>query len=105
LPSTTLARGTTYKAVGTQFNGLSAGAAYGDDTMADTNFPLVRFVNQATGHVFYGRTHGFSTRGVATGNATVTTQFDVPATMEQGPAWLYVVANGIPSAGIPYNVQ
>ena len=105
LPSNSLARGATYKAVGKQFNGLSAGAAYGDDTMADTNFPLVRFVNQATGHVFYGRTHGFSTRGVATGNATVTTQFDVPATMEQGAAWLYVVANGIPSAGIPYNIQ
>ena len=105
LPSSKLTRGATYKAVGKQFNGLSAGAAYGDDTQADTNFPLVRFVNQATGHVFYGRTHDFSTRGVATGNAVVSTQFDVPAGMEQGPALMYVVANGIPSVGVSYNVQ
>ncbi|MGA9566129.1 MAG: hypothetical protein WBS19_11445 [Candidatus Korobacteraceae bacterium] len=97
LSSNILARGSTYVAYGTQFNGLSAGASYGDDSQADTNFPLVRFVNQATGHVFYGRTHDFSTRAVATGNAIVFTQFDVPAGMETGAAYLYVVANGIPS--------
>ncbi len=105
LPSSGLVRGTTYKAYGTQFNGLSAGASYGDDTQADTDFPLVRFVNRASGHVFYGRTHDFSTRAVATGNAVVNTQFDVPAGMETGPANLYVVVNGIPSPAFPVSIQ
>ncbi len=105
LSSNILARGSTYVAYGTQFNGLSAGASYGDDSQADTNFPLVRFVNQATGHVFYGRTHDFSTRAVATSSSIVFTQFDVPAGMETGPVNLYVVANGIPSPPVPMVVQ
>jgi hypothetical protein len=105
LPSNQLSRGATYKANGKQFNGLSAGASYGDDSQADTNFPLVRFVNQATGHVFYGRTHDFSTRAVATGTALVNTQFDVPAGMEMGAAYMYVVANGIPSPGFSVIVK
>jgi hypothetical protein len=105
LSNNSLSRGATYKANGKQFNGLSAGASYGDDTQADTNFPLVRFVNHATGHVFYGKTHDFSTRQVATGNANVSTQFDVPAGMETGAASLYVVCNGIPSAAYPVNIK
>jgi hypothetical protein len=105
LSSNQLSRGATYKAAGKQFNGLSAGASYGDDSQADTNFPLVRFVNHATGHVFYGRTHDFSTRAVATGNALVNAQFDVPAGMETGPTDMYVVTNGIPSPGFSIIVE
>ena len=51
----------------------SQGAAYGDDAQAATNYPLVRITNNATGHVFYARTHDHSTMGVATGSATVST--------------------------------
>ena len=90
--------GQTYQVVGTQFNGLSQGSAYGDDLQAATNYPLVRITNRTTGHVFYARTHDHSTMGVATGNATVSTFFDVPATVELGSSDLVVVANGIPSA-------
>jgi hypothetical protein len=89
---------------GTQFNGLSQGAAYGDDAQAATNYPLVRITNNATGHVFYCRTHTHSTMGVATGSATVSTQFDVPATIESGLSQLVVVANGIPSAPVTITV-
>jgi hypothetical protein len=88
---------------GTQFNGLSQGAAYGDDAQSATNYPLVRITNNATGHVVYARTHGHSTMGVATGSATVSTQFDLPAGMETGTSTLVVVANGIPSA--PATIQ
>jgi len=89
--------GTTYLISGTQFNGLSQGAAYGDDFQDATNYPLVRIVNTATGNVFYAKTHGHSTMGVATGPAPVSTNFDVPAGMPTGPCQLFVVANGIPS--------
>ena len=94
-----------YLITGTQFNGLTQGAAYGDDFQDATNYPLVRIVNNATGHIFYCKTHDHSTMGVATGGATVSTRFDVPAGVELGPSHLYVVANGIPSAAVNVTVQ
>ena len=93
----TVVRGHTYTVSGTQFNGLSEGAAYGDDFQGATNFPLVRLVNNTTGHVSYCRTHDHSTMAVATGDTTVSTQFDVPANAETGASQLFVVANGIAS--------
>lgn len=90
--------GSTNNAIsGTQFNGLSQGAMYGDDAQMATNFPLVRITNGATGHVFYCRTHGFSTMGVATGATPVSAEFDCPLSIESGESSLEVVANGIPS--------
>jgi hypothetical protein len=50
---------------GKQLNGLTKGAAYGDDEQSSTNFPLVRITHNATGHVFYAWTSDFSTRSVA----------------------------------------
>jgi hypothetical protein len=98
-----LTRGTTYQVSGTQFNGLSQAASFGDEYETSTNYPLVRFTNVATGHVFYARTHHHSTMAVATGSKPVFTNFDVPAGMETGESTLVVVANGIPSA--PLNVS
>lgn len=86
----------TYEIVGIGFNGRSQGAAYGDDVQAATNYPLVRIINVATGHVFYSRTHDHSSMAVAS-PAIVTTHFDVPAGQEPGLSRLEVVANGIPS--------
>jgi hypothetical protein len=100
---TTVQRGKSYSISGTQFNGLSQGAAYGDDFQDATNYPLVRIVNQATGHIAYCRTHGHSTMAVATGSKTVSTHFDVPANAETGVSQLFVVANGIPSS--PYWIK
>jgi hypothetical protein len=101
--SSTLTHGSTNNKIGgTQFNGLSNGAAYGDDAGMNTNFPLVRITNTATGHVFYAKTHTFSTMGVATGTKIVNTQFDVPSNTETGASTLEVVANGI--ASLPVNV-
>ena len=94
---TSVTRGSTYQISGTQFNGLSQANAFGDEMETATNYPLVRITNQSTGHVFYARTHDHSTMGVATGSATVSTNFDVPASMETGASTLVVVANGIPS--------
>lgn len=98
-------RGQSYPISGTQFNGLSAGASYGDDAQMDTNYPIVRIVNSATNHVFYARTHDHSTMAVATGTTPVSTTFDVPANMETGASKLVVVANGIPSKPVAITVQ
>lgn len=98
-------RGSTYKVSGTQFNGLSQANALGDEHQTSTNFPLVRITNTASGHVFYARTHDHSTMGVATGSASVSTKFDVPAGMETGAGTLEVVANGIPSTPVNVTVQ
>jgi hypothetical protein len=99
-----VSRGATYQVVGKQFNGLSQANAFGDEDETATNYPLVRITNQSTNHVFYARTHGHSTMAVATGNATVSTHFDIPAGMETGASSLQVVANGIPSPAVTITV-
>jgi hypothetical protein len=98
-------RGSTYPISGTQFNGLSQAAAFGDELQTATNYPLVRITNTASGHVFYARTHDHSTMGVATGATIVSTNFDVPSAAETGASTLVVVANGIPSAPVTVTVQ
>jgi hypothetical protein len=96
--------GGSYVISGHLFNGMSQGAAYGDDQQSATNYPLVRITNNATGHVFYSRTHDHSSMGVAF-NGIVSTHFDVPANQELGPSQLVVVANGIPSTPVSVTVQ
>jgi hypothetical protein len=101
--ASTLIVGSTNNAIsGTQFNGLSQGAMYGDDAQMATNYPLVRITNTSSGQVVYCKTHNHSTMGVATGSATVSTEFDIPSTIGTGASTLVVVANGIPSN--PVNV-
>jgi hypothetical protein len=96
--------GGTYVITGHLFNGMSQGAAYGDDVQAATNFPLVRITNNATGHVFYSRTHDHSSMAVAFGGL-VSTNFDVPVGQELGASSLVVVVNGIPSAPLDVTVE
>lgn len=91
-----VSRGKTYKIKGIRFNGMSQASSFGDDYQSATNYPLVRITNDATGHVFYARTHDHSFMGVAS-NRVVCTSFDVPAYMERGQSTIEVVANGIPS--------
>jgi hypothetical protein len=97
--------GGSYLISGTLFNGVSQGAAYGDDVQAATNYPLVRITNRATGHVFYSRTHDPTSMAVAFWGGLVSTRFDVPADQERGLSGLVVVANGIPSEPVAVNVQ
>lgn len=102
---TSVTAGATYTIAGTQLNGLSQGSAYGDEYENATNYPLVRITNQGSGHVFYARTHGHSMMGVATGSMSVSTSFDVPASIEAGASTLQVIANGIPSPGVEVEVM
>ncbi|MFL6689146.1 MAG: hypothetical protein ACJ8IR_03010 [Alphaproteobacteria bacterium] len=98
-------RGSSYAISGTQFNGLSQANAFGDEDNQPTNYPLVRITNNSSGHVFYTRTHDHSTMGVATGSATVSTNFDVLSGVETGASKLEVVANGIPSTAVSVTVN
>ena len=102
--ATSLTRGQSYALTGTQLNGLSEAAAYGDELSAATNYPLVRLTNTASGHVVYARTHDHSSMGVATGSTPVTTHFDVPAAADSGATTLVVIANGIASAPVTVTV-
>ncbi len=103
--SKTLTHGQTYTITGTQFNGLSQAAAFGDEFETSTNYPLLRITNISTKHVFYARTHGHSTMAVATGSAIVSTNFDVPSGIEHGASSLQVVTNGIPSRTVAVTVN
>ncbi|HEY3971460.1 MAG TPA: hypothetical protein VGM18_00565 [Candidatus Sulfotelmatobacter sp.] len=93
----TLKRGTkNNKIAGTQFNGLTQGAYYGDDNQSSTNFPIVRITDSA-GVVTYCNTHNWL-GGVAQGTTVTTAAFDIPPSLHAGAATLVVVTNGIPSA-------
>ena len=95
----------SYTLTGRLFNGMSQAVGYGDDASAATNYPLVRIRHLATGHVRYCRTSGHSTMAVATGAATVTTNFRIPGGIDGGPSELVVIANGIASQPVPLSVD
>ena len=93
----------TYTLAGTQFNGISEGAAYGDDAQMRTDYPIVRLTNSSTSKVYYARTFGWSSTGVMTGTNVETTQMTMPTNLPAGTYSLVVTANGIASA--PVSVQ
>ncbi len=98
-----LLSGGTFTLSGTQLNGLSQGAAYGDDAQAATNYPIIKIVNSATGHVVFGRSFNFSTMTVAP-SAAGSASFTMPENFEPGPSSLYAIANGIASAAVSLNL-
>jgi len=97
-----LAAGGTYALSGTQLNGLTQAAAYGDDYQSATNYPLVRLTS-GTGAVVYARTHGMTGMSVAPGVAS-SVSFTLPATIPAGAYTLAVVANGLASAPVAVTV-
>lgn len=102
--STSLAPGKTYALAGKQLAGLDQGAAYGDDVQDNTNFPLVRITNSATGVVTYARTSNWTSVSVAPGTKSAT-GFTLPPGTPAGKSTLVVVANGIASAPVTVTVK
>jgi hypothetical protein len=96
LSNYTLSGGSTYQISGAQLNGLSEGAAYGDDVQAATNYPIVRITNNGTGHVFFAKTFGNSTRSIAPSATS--------SSIENGASTLVAIANGIPSQPVSVTV-
>jgi hypothetical protein len=85
----------TYTLTGTQINGISEGASYGDDAEMSSNYPIVQITDSA-GNVLYARTYNWSSTGVATGSTPETTQFTLPSGVV-GSYSVTVIANGIAS--------
>jgi PASTA domain-containing protein/List-Bact-rpt repeat protein len=100
---TKLAVGITYTLAGLQLNGLSDGAAFGDDYQDSTDYPLVQITNGGTGHVAYARTSGMTNRSIAPGESSCTS-FKLPGGIETGPSELRVIANGIASTPVPVTI-
>lgn len=95
---TDVTRGTTYTITGNQLSGRTAGAYYGDDWQTFTNFPLVKVVNNASGHVTYANTTDVSTYSIAQ-NVSGSFKFTLPSKAQTGASTLYVVASGSKSIG------
>jgi hypothetical protein len=85
-----------YLLTGTQLNGISQGAAPGDDVATSTNFPIVRLTRK-NGKVYFARTFDWSSTGAQTGSTVETTRFYLPQGLPRGKYSLQVVANGIAS--------
>ncbi|MDR3633479.1 MAG: Ig-like domain-containing protein, partial [Isosphaeraceae bacterium] len=68
----------TFTLTGTQLNGVSQGASYGDDAEMDTNYPIVSLVD-ASGDVYYARTTNWSNTGVSTGSTPETVIVTMPS--------------------------
>jgi hypothetical protein len=98
-----LAAGVTYELSGVQLNGLSEGAAFGDDYQSSTDYPLVQITNDGSGDVAYARTFGMTNRSIAPG-ASSCTDFTLPNGIETGTSELRVIANGIASTPYPVTV-
>jgi hypothetical protein len=58
---------------GTQLNGLSEGASFGDYEEMASNYPIIRLTD-ANGNVSFARTFNWSSIGVATGSTASRTQ-------------------------------
>ncbi len=99
-----LTAGATYTLSGKQLNGLTQGAAYGDDFQDATNYALVRITNDASGHVVYAKTFGMTSMSVTPKRAS-SAQFTLPSGIETGASTLVVVANGLASASVAVAVS
>jgi hypothetical protein len=86
-----------FQLTGTQINGQSEGAAYGDDDQMNENFPIVRLENPATGNVYYCRTTNWSSIAVGGGSQPQTVNFTLNAAVRRGRYELTVVGAGIAS--------
>ena len=67
----------SYTLSGTQLNGLSEGASYGDDAEMASNYPIITLTDPSN-NVFYARTFDWSSVGVATGSTPVSTKLTLP---------------------------
>ena len=93
---------TTFMATGHGFNGISEGAAFGDENESDSNYPLFRFTSG--GKVYYARSYNWNSAGVQRGLANNdTAYFELPANMTTGSYYMYAVANGIASDSVAFS--
>ncbi len=94
--------GGTYTLSGTQLNGMSEGANYGDENNMASNYPILQLISQpggpATAVVSYANTFNWSSTGVQTGATPETVQFTLPAADPPGAYLASVTPNGLASS-------
>jgi hypothetical protein len=95
--------GGVFTLTGTQFNGQSAGAAYGDDAQMDSNYPIIRMTN-AAGDVFYARSSNWSSTSVDGGTTPETVNFTLNPRVTPGNYSLVVSGAGISSVPVAVNI-
>ena len=93
---------TTYMVTGHGFNGISAGAAFGDENESDENYPIVRF--KSGNKVYYARSYNWNSAGVQRGLLADTVYITLPNNLP-GSSYMYVVANGIASDSVLFSSQ
>jgi len=86
----------TYLLTGTNLNGFTEGASYGDDFQMATNYPIVRLTG-TTGNVYFARSFNWSSTAVQTGATTQTSQFTLPLGLPADTYTVVVIASGIAS--------
>ena len=86
--------GSTFTLTGTQLNGFSEGAAYGDDAQMASNYPIVSLYDGA-GHRWYARTSNWNNVGVGTGSTLESVKFSLPSGLAPGAYGIQVSANGV----------
>ncbi len=94
--------GVGFTLTGTDINGNSDGAYYGDDANMATNYPIVSLTS-STGQVAYATTSGFSYQ-VEQGSKPLTTNFTPPAGLATGTYSVRVIANGAASSPFSLNL-
>jgi hypothetical protein len=81
---------------GKQLNGLTTGATFGDDRNSGSNYPIV-WLTDASGDVFYARTHDFD-QMTPRPNTAGSCQFTLPTTVPNGSYKVWVSASGVASS-------
>jgi hypothetical protein len=94
----------SFTLTGTQLNGISEGAGFGDDAQMATNYPIVQIKTSRNGATFYGQTFNWRNTAAATGKTPETTQFTLPSGIPSGTYLLSVIANGISSSSVRFRV-
>jgi hypothetical protein len=94
----------TFTLTGTQLNGISEGAAFGDNAEMSTNYPIVTLTasNQT---VYFARTFDWSSTGVQTGKMRVSTRFTLPQGLPSGRYKVRASASGIVSQSFILNIK
>ena len=77
----------TVHVTGTLLNGITQGAAYGDDVQMDSNYPLIG-LRDGAGNFAYGTSFNWNSTSVYTASRPLSTEFVIPA------VFLYVNAGG-----------
>lgn len=93
----------TFTLTGTQINGMSEGAVYGDDAAMSSNYPIVKLTSLG-GAVKYAKTYGWSV-AVQGGATPMTTQFSLPSGFAASAYLLSVSGAGISTANNTLHIE